>query len=54
MKIQFFEPPEEQKVGGLNAAIDSLRIALESLGHEVRINGEAPNLDLSLIMETVQ
>ena len=42
MKIRFFEPPPEQKVGGLNAAIDSLRIALEKLGHEVRINGDAP------------
>ena len=42
MKIRFFEPPEEQKVGGLNAAIKSLRIALEKLGHEVRINGDAP------------
>ena len=42
MKIRFFEPPPEQKVGGLNAAIDSLRLALEKLGHEVRINGDAP------------
>ena len=42
MKIRFFEPPEDQKVGGLNAAIVSLRIALEKLGHEVRINGDAP------------
>ncbi len=42
MKIRFFEPPEEQKAGGLNAAIDSLRLALEKLGHEVRINGDAP------------
>ena len=42
MKIRFFEPPEDQKVGGLNAAIESLRIALEKLGHEVRINGDAP------------
>ena len=42
MKIRFFEPPPEQKVGGLNAAIDSLRSALEKLGHKVGINGDAP------------
>ncbi len=42
MKIRFFEPPPAQKVGGLNAAIDSLRLALENLGHEVRINGGPP------------
>ena len=42
MNIRFFEPPEEQKAGGLNAAIVSLRIGLEKLGHEVRINGAAP------------
>ena len=42
MKLRFFEPPPEQKTGGLNAAIDSLRIALEALGHEVLINASAP------------
>ncbi len=42
MKIRFFEPPAEQKVGGLDAAIISLRRALESLGHQVHINGDAP------------
>ena len=42
MKIRFFEPPAEQKVGGLDAAIVSLRKALESLGHEVRVNGDTP------------
>ena len=42
MKIRFFEPPAEQKIGGLDAAIVSLRSALENLGHEVRINGDAP------------
>ncbi len=45
MKIRFFEPPENQKAGGLNAAIDSLRLALEKLGHEVRINGDTPTRD---------
>ncbi len=45
MKIRFFEPPEEQKIGGLNAAIISQRIALEKLGHEVCINGDAPVRD---------
>ncbi|MEO6741469.1 MAG: glycosyltransferase [Chthoniobacteraceae bacterium] len=45
MKIRFFEPPDEQKAGGVNAAIESLRIALEKLGHEVRINGDAPTRD---------
>ncbi len=42
MRIRFFEPPAEQRVGGLDAAIVSLRSALESLGHEVRMNGGEP------------
>ena len=42
MKLRFFEPPLDQKAGGLDAAIESLRSALESLGHEVQINASAP------------
>jgi len=38
MKIRFFEPPPAQKAGGLHAAIDSLRNALVTLGHQIRIN----------------
>ena len=41
MKIQFFEPPVAQKAGGLDAAIQSLRSALQRLGHEVSINAAA-------------
>lgn len=36
MKIVFFVPPAEQRVGGLDAAIDGLRGALERGGIEVR------------------
>ena len=43
MRIHFYEPPPAQKAGGLHAAIDSLRAALERLGHEVKINGAAPH-----------
>ena len=41
MKIHFFEPPAAQKVGGLDAAIQSMRCALQALGHEVSINTAA-------------
>ena len=41
MKIHFFEPPAVQKVGGLDAAIQSMRTALQALGHEVSINSDA-------------
>ena len=41
MKIQFFEPPAAQKAGGLDAAIQSLRNAVQRLGHEVSINAGA-------------
>lgn len=42
MNIDFFEPPPAQKAGGLQAAIDSLRAALEKLGHVVKVNGGSP------------
>jgi len=35
MKVAFFTPPPEQRVGGLDAAIDSLRVALNRRGIEV-------------------
>jgi glycosyltransferase involved in cell wall biosynthesis len=35
MKVAFFTPPSEQRVGGLDAAIDSLRAALSRRGIEV-------------------
>lgn len=35
MKVAFFTPPAEQRVGGLDAAIDSLRAALTRRGLEV-------------------
>jgi glycosyltransferase involved in cell wall biosynthesis len=38
--LHFFEPPPPQKAGGLDAAIRSLRTALEDIGHAVRINSQ--------------
>ena len=38
MLIHFHEPPPAQKAGGLEAAITSLRAALESAGHAVAVN----------------
>src|SRR5205823_246853 len=40
MKVLFFTPPAEQRLGGLDAAIAGLRGALERLGIEV--GGEMP------------
>ena len=48
MKIQFFEPPAAQKVGGLDAAVQSMRSALQALGHEVSINAGAAAPDRSV------
>jgi glycosyltransferase involved in cell wall biosynthesis len=38
MKIVFHEPPEEQRMGGLNAAIRGIQGALEMLRHDVDVN----------------
>ncbi len=35
MKLHFFEPPPAQRVGGIDAAIHSLRVALRATGVEV-------------------
>ena len=40
MKVLFFTPPAEQRIGGLDAAIDGLRGALERRG--IEIGGELP------------
>ena len=42
MKLYFFEPPPAQKAGGLDAAIQSLRTAVERTGHSVLVNAELP------------
>jgi glycosyltransferase involved in cell wall biosynthesis len=42
MRIAFHEPPAEQRIGGLDAAIRGLQAALEKHGHKVAIN---PNGD---------
>lgn len=48
MNIHFHEPPPEQKLGGLDAAIRSMEAALIALGHTVQCNptdySEPPNV----------
>ncbi len=43
MKVHFFEPPPEQRVGGLDAAIQSLRGALREAG--TTVDGGLPDTD---------
>ncbi len=38
MKIHFHEPPPAQRLGGLDAAIRGMQMALEKVGHHVRVN----------------
>jgi len=42
VNIHFFEPPPVQKVGGLEAAITSLSVAMKQLGHSVVVNESLP------------
>src|SRR5688572_4382675 len=38
MRIHFHEPPAEQRIGGLDAALRGLQSALEGQGHKIAIN----------------
>ncbi len=42
MNLHFFEPPDAQKIGGLDAAITSLGVAMVQLGHAVAVNAGLP------------
>ena len=42
VNIRFFEPPDAQKIGGLDAAITSLGAAIRQLGHGVVVNEALP------------
>lgn len=48
MRIRFHQPPAAQRIGGLDAAIQSMQQAIASRGHEVTLAGEedgaAPDL----------
>ena len=44
MNIRFFEPPDAQKIGGLDAAITSLGTAMKQLGHSVIVNEPLPEI----------
>src|SRR5207248_362501 len=50
VKIHFFEPPPAQKAGGLDAAIQSLRAALERIGHSVAISAGTPDAGESSVV----
>lgn len=41
MKVHFFQPPPAQRIGGLDAAIQSLRAALER--HQIVVDDELPS-----------
>ena len=43
VNIRFFEPPNAQKIGGLDAAITSLGAAMNQLGHHVIVNADVPS-----------
>ncbi len=43
MTIYFYEPPPAQKVGGLDAAIQGMRAALQTAGCAVEINAPLPD-----------
>lgn len=42
MEIYFYQPPAEQRIGGLDAAIQDLGRALEKAGCVVKVNAELP------------
>lgn len=45
MKLHFHEPPEAQKIGGLDAAIRSMQHAMEKLDHTIEVNPSAGDAD---------